>query len=134
MIRVNDLMTTNPVTASPDMTIPDLWGLMRAEGCRQLPIVDEDRLVGIVTERDILAVKQSPIFEKGTAETIMTSNPITVSPDTPAYRAAAMLNAYKFNALPVVDKQILVGIITTSNFLAQYDMNKFPLLVEKRQR
>jgi CBS domain-containing protein len=47
----------------------------------------------------------------------MTPNPITVTSDTPAYRAAEMLSTYKFGALPVVDNEVLVGIITVTDFL-----------------
>jgi CBS domain-containing protein len=47
----------------------------------------------------------------------MTTNPMVVTPDTPAYRAASMLSIYKFGALPVVDGEVLVGIITVTDFL-----------------
>jgi CBS domain-containing protein len=50
----------------------------------------------------------------------MTANPITVEPSTPAYRAAEMLSAYKFGALPVVEQGMLVGIITVTDFLERF--------------
>jgi acetoin utilization protein AcuB len=54
----------------------------------------------------------------------MTPNPITVSPETPAYRAAEMLSIYKFGALPVVDNEKLVGIITVTDFLDYFASNQ----------
>lgn len=47
----------------------------------------------------------------------MTANPMTVSPDMPAYQAAHILSLYKFGALPVIDEGVLVGIITVTDFL-----------------
>jgi CBS domain-containing protein len=47
----------------------------------------------------------------------MTAGPITVTPNTPAWRAAQMLSIYKFGALPVVDGEMVVGIISVTDFL-----------------
>ena len=60
---------------------------------------------------------QTELLDKLNVESCMTANPITVSPDTPAYQAAEMLSMYKFGALPVVDEETLVGIITVTDFL-----------------
>lgn len=118
MLTVQDLMTSNPLTVAPETPIHLLRDLMAQQCCHQLPVVKNGKLVGIVTERDIKSVEFTPIYQKGTTETIMTENPITVSPNTVAHRAVALLNAYKFNALPVLDGDKVVGIITTSNFLS----------------
>ena len=128
MLTVNDLMTVDPLTITSDTPLRRIFELMKREGCRQLPVVDGDKLVGIVTDRDIRLVMNSPIvlherwqdeelLDKVVAEGVMTPNPITVSPDIPAYKAAEMLSTYKFGALPVVDHETLVGIITVTDFL-----------------
>ncbi len=57
------------------------------------------------------------ILDNVSAENCMTPDPMTVSPDTPAYHAANLLSIYKFGALPVVDNGTLVGIITVTDFL-----------------
>ena len=90
---------------------------MRGDGIRQLPVVEQEQLVGIITERDVRTLLRTDLFDIGSAEMVMTENPITVTPMTPIYRAAEMLHAYKFGALPVVDDARLVGIITTSDIL-----------------
>jgi acetoin utilization protein AcuB len=134
MLTVNDLMTVIPNTVSLNTPLRSLIGLMKAQGYRQLPIIDKGKLVGIVTDRDVRLVMNSPIMLHGrwqdedildnvTAESIMTSNPITVTPDTPAFRAAEMLRTYKFGALPVVDGESLVGIITVTDFLEYFISN-----------
>lgn len=128
MLTVNDLMTVIPNTVTPDTPLRQVIEVMKTEGCRQLPVLENGRLVGIITDRDIRLVMNSPIvlhgrwqdeelLDKVTAESCMTPNPMTVSPETPAYRAASMLSIYKFGALPVVDDDVLVGIVTVTDFL-----------------
>jgi acetoin utilization protein AcuB len=102
---------------------------MKEEGYRQLPVLDEsDRLVGIVTDRDVRLAMNSPLIlrerwqdetllDTVTAASCMSPDPVTISPDSPAYRAGEMLSAYKFGALPVVDQDTLVGIISVTDFL-----------------
>jgi CBS domain-containing protein len=117
MLTVADLMTVRPVTVAPDTLVSNVAELMQREGYRQLPVVENGELVGIITDRDIRMVQRDGHFETATAESCMTPNPITVTSDTPAYRAATMLTVYKFGALPVVDQHSLIGIITVSDFL-----------------
>lgn len=128
MLTVQDMMTIVPDTISPTTTLRDIIGMMKTEGYRHLPVVDGGKLVGIITDRDIRLVMNSPmvlherrqdeeLIDAVTAESCMTPNPVSVAPDTPAFRAAEMLSIYKFGALPVVEKDTLVGIITVTDFL-----------------
>lgn len=129
MLTVNDLMTVDPVTVKPGTNLRRIIALMKREGCRQLPVVvDDNRLVGLVTDRDVRLILNSPLalqehmheealMETMLAEGFMTLNPITVTADTPAYKAAEMLSIYKFGALPVVEGETLIGIITVTDFL-----------------
>ncbi len=116
MQTVNELMTCYPMTVAPDTPLEVVWTMMEGEDVRQLPVVEERKLMGIITERDVRPVLRSELFEIGSAEMVMTEYPITVTPNLPLYRAAEMLRAYKFGALPVVDDGALVGIITVSDF------------------
>ena len=135
MLTVNDLMTIIPNTVTPETTLRQVIEVMKTQNCRQLPVLDQGRLVGIITDRDIRLVMNSPlvlhgrwqdeeILDKMTAETCMTPDPMTVSPDTPAYQAATMLSVYKFGALPGVDQGSLVGIITVTDFLNYFAMQR----------
>ena len=128
MITVNDLMTVIPSSVSPNTPMRTVIGVMKTEGCRQLPVLDNGKLVGIITDRDVRLVMNSPVVLHGrwqdeelldnvTAESCMTPNPISVTPNTPAYRAAEMLSIYKFGALPVLENDTVVGIITVTDFL-----------------
>ncbi|PID86223.1 MAG: hypothetical protein CSB13_04090 [Chloroflexi bacterium] len=135
MLTVNDMMTVVPDTIGPATPLRDIIGMMKSEGYRHLPIVADGKLVGIITDRDIRLVMNSPmilherrqdeeLIDTVTAEACMTPNPVTVTPDTPAYRAAEMLSIYKFGALPVVDNSKLVGIVTVTDFLDFFATNQ----------
>ena len=128
MLTVNDLMTVRPCTVGPDTPLRYVIRFMKGEGCRQLPVVDRGKLVGMITDRDVRLALNAPflkrwrrqdedLLDKLTAEGCMTAGPITVTPDTPAWRAAQMLSIYKFGALPVVDGEMVVGIISVTDFL-----------------
>ena len=71
------------------------------------------------------------ILDTITAESCMTPDPMTVAPDMPAYQAANMLSTYKFGALPVVDNEGLVGIITVTDFLNYFAMQQ-PEAIDQR--
>ena len=133
MLTVNDLMTVIPNTVTPQTTLRQVIELMKTQSCRQLPVLDNGKLVGIITDRDVRLVMNSPLVLHGrwqddeildniTAENCMTPDPMTITPETPAYQAANMLSIYKFGALPVVDKGLLVGIITVTDFLNYFAM------------
>jgi acetoin utilization protein AcuB len=132
MLTVNDLMTVEPLTVTLETPLREVIQLMKVEGCRQLPVLDGiGKLAGIITDRDVRLAMNSAfvlherwqdetLLDTATVESCMTPNPLTVTPDTPAYRAAEMLSAYKFGALPVVENGELIGIISVTDFLEQF--------------
>ena len=128
MLTANDLMTVNPITIEPTTTLRRIIEIMKQEGCRQVPILDNNQLIGIVTDRDVRLAMNSPmvlhgrwqdeeLLDQATAENVMTTNPLTTTPETPVYQVARILSTYKFGALPVLDDGTLVGIITVSDLL-----------------
>lgn len=128
MRTVNDLMTVNPDSVEPDTTLRQMLTLMKWHGYRQLPVTEGDKLVGIVTDRDLRLVLNSPMvlhnqaedqkmMDTVTAASIMTADPFSVTPETPLSTAADMLSLYKFGALPVVEGETLVGILSVTDFL-----------------
>lgn len=131
MLTVGDIMTRKPTTVHPDTPLREVIGLMKVRACRQLPVVDDHRLVGIITDRDIRLAMNSPLvlhersddlrlLNDTTADVCMTPNPMTIEASAPAKLAATLLQTYKFGALPVVDNGSLVGIVTTSDILHSY--------------
>ena len=124
---VKDWMTPNPITAPPDMPLPDAHKLMKDHHIRRLPVVDQQsKLAGIVTRGDIRGAEPSEatslsIFEihyllsRLTLDRIMTKDPVTVRPNTTLGEAARLMLQHKIAGLPVVDDGRIVGLITESD-------------------
>lgn len=121
---VDRMMTREVVKVTPDSKVPHMTGVMRDRHVRHLPVVDaNDRLVGLVSERDLRRVAPSPIstlsageanylLNKVTADQIMHRQVVTCAPDTLVEQAACMMRDRGIGCLPVVAEQRLVGIIT----------------------
>lgn len=124
---VRELMTPNPVTVRPDTSVPDALRLMRERKVRRLPVVDSHgRLVGIVSDKDLLYASPSPattlavweipdILGKLKIEKVMTHDVVTVSEKTPLEEAARLMADKKIGGLPVMQGPDLVGIITETD-------------------
>ncbi|GAB4566733.1 MAG: hypothetical protein Kow0047_18350 [Anaerolineae bacterium] len=127
-LRVADIMTPNPVTVTPTNAIGTAISLMRAGGFRRLPVVENGRLVGIVTARDLRLASNAPvavreqwydnyILQHIAVSTCMTPNPVTITSDSPVSEAARLMRDHKISGLPVVDEGRLVGIVTETDLL-----------------
>ncbi len=124
---VKDRMTKHPITISQETPVAEALTFMRQNRIRRLPVLDRHgRLVGIVSEKDLLYVSPSPattlsVYEVGyllskiRVEEIMTRDVITVSPDTPLEQAARIMVDNKIGGLPVMEDGVLVGIITETD-------------------
>ena len=132
MLRVKDLMSDGLEVVSPDAHLHDVLVKMNQAGYRHLPVVSEDKLVGIITDRDLRLAVNSPIVEEEAEldrETVldelrvdecMTPDPQCVSSSTPARDVADLLSLNKFGAMPVVDEGELIGMISYIDFLKHY--------------
>ena len=114
-MKVSDCMTPAPACLGPDDTLTAAQALMDAGDFRAVPVIKNDNLVGIITDRDIRKYWQQPEVPKIGA--IMSENPICISPDDSVNEAIRMLLAYKIGGLPVIRGHKLVGIITTTDIL-----------------
>ena len=117
MVYVSDLMTSPVITVEPATLVRDVTKLLQRERIQQVIVVDREVVVGIVTKRDVRAVRWAKDYDRLTAKTVMTRKPVAVSMSTAADRAIELLNAYRFDALPVIEDGVLVGIVTTSDVL-----------------
>ncbi len=112
---IKDYMTPNPVTVSPKTKVRDTFFLIKKYGFHQLPVVEDGKTVGIITDRDLRTALFRPDL---TVEEIMTPDPITIGEGEPVESAILILRENRFNALPVVsEKGELVGIITLRDIL-----------------
>lgn len=127
---VSDIMTTNVVTIREEDNLELIEGEMQSFRFRHMPVVDEGKLVGVVTHRDLLRASAS-VFDPGQAQKtaairaqffvadLMTRNPITVQPTTPIGQAAKLMNDHKIGCLPVTDDHgTLVGIVTSADMVS----------------
>lgn len=116
-------MTPNPITAPPDMTHPAALDLMRKNGIRHLPIMEEGKLIGIVVENDLLSSRPSQattlsiyeiytILDKLTLRQIMSAPVYAVEEDCPMEEAARIMIQNRITGLPVMRGDEIVGIIT----------------------
>jgi len=125
-------MTRDVISVHPDTPLLEVQNLLKQHGFRHLVVVDDEgQLRGVLSNRDVL--KALSPFLNTNAETqrdvrtlaqpthkLMNPNPRTVTPDTPADEAAAVLLDGAISALPVVEGTELVGIVTTKDLLRHY--------------
>lgn len=117
-MQVSERMSVKPTSVTPDDTLAAAKALMDAEGFHRVPVLEGDRLVGILTERDIRL--HWGYLESTKVDAAMTAEPIFITPDTSIEEAARVLLRHKIGGLPVVDKGKLVGIITTTDILKAF--------------
>ncbi len=125
-MRIKDVMTKNPITVDSKTLVVDAQKIMRENNIRRLPVLDKGKLVGIVTQHDLLQAAPSPatslsihelnyLLAKMKVEEVMKKNPITLAPDTPFEEALRIGQDKKIGSFPVVDQGKLIGIITESD-------------------
>lgn len=112
-MEAHDQMTRKLVTVSPDNTLAKAKALMDSHNFRHVPVVEDGKLVGILSNNDI---RWHGHLSAMVAEA-MTPNPVTVTPETTIDEAARLMLHRKINAVLIVDSGAPVGIITTSDIL-----------------
>ncbi|MBK9153456.1 MAG: CBS domain-containing protein [Chloracidobacterium sp.] len=116
-IRCRDIMTSSVTTAARDNTLRDVAAMMREGDMGSVPVVEEGKLVGIVTDRDIVvrAVAEGKGPETSVAEA-MTTDIFSVKPDDFAFEAVRLMGDKQVRRIPVVDEDgKLAGIIAMAD-------------------
>ncbi len=117
-LPVRDVMASDLVTVRPHETARHAYRLMRDHRFRHLPVVEDGRLVGILSDRDLRPVLLSPGLARARVRELMSEDLTTVGPDAPLEEAASLLVVKKIGCLPVVEQGRLVGIVTKTDLLA----------------
>lgn len=124
-----DLMTTDVVTLDEGDTLTDLDQAMRVLRFRHMPVTDGRKLIGLVTERDLLRVHASSLLPHKRRQDdfierlvrvadVMTHDMLTAAPDTPLLDIAALMMRSKRGCVPVIEADgSLAGIITEADFV-----------------
>ena len=112
-MHIRDVMTPNPRTLTPNDTIQNAAQVMRDEDTGVVPVVDNGRAVGMVTDRDIVvrAVADGSAPSRPIRE-IVTSAVISATPDMSTREAAQLMSEHQIRRLPVVENERLVGIVS----------------------
>ena len=117
MARIRDVMTSNPAAAEPSTTVLDAAKVMAAEDVGPVPIVEGERLVGVVTDRDlvvrVLAEGRDP--SSTTIGEIASSDLVTVQPDSDLSEAVQLMSRHQIRRLMVVENGRLVGIVAQAD-------------------
>jgi CBS domain-containing protein len=138
MLQARNIMTTDVLTVSPETSISELSKLLENRKIGGVPVVEQEgRLVGVITQNDLVERARdlelppainildfhiylqipSHLFHKvekmlgTTVGDCMTKNPVTVAPDAPVSKVAALMAKQKVHTIPVVEGSKLVGII-----------------------
>lgn len=137
MLTARDIMTTEVITTTPGASVTKAAELLESHRISGLPVVDQGRLVGVITQSDLVQrardlelppainlldlrifIETPSHFRRrlekmlgGTVKEVMTPDPITVPPETPLPDLAALMDRKKVHTLPVVEGGKLVGII-----------------------
>ncbi|MFO3796134.1 MAG: CBS and ACT domain-containing protein [Anaerolineales bacterium] len=123
---VGERMSRPVIFLTPEMPVHDALDLFKKERIRRAPVVKDGKLVGIVSEKDLLNASPSPattlsiwemhyLLSKITVSEVMTKNVITVTEDTPIEEAARIMADNKIGGLPVMRDDQVVGIITETD-------------------
>jgi CBS domain-containing protein len=119
---VADVMTEDPITIGPVTSFKACTNLMRIHEVSALPVVDrESKILGIVSEADLLAKEARPLRGKAKAtraSELMTTDPITTSASSPLAAAASLMFQHHVKVLPVIDPQRhVVGVVSRAQIL-----------------
>ncbi len=117
-MSIRDLMTTSPRTVDPSAPIVEVARVMRDADVGPIPVVEGDKLVGLVTDRDIVVrvVAEGEDPSATTAAEIMSSDLVTVDPDQPLDEALRLMATHQVRRLPVTEEDgRLVGIVAQAD-------------------
>lgn len=129
---VKERMTANPITTTENTPIAEAGEILRKHSFARLPVMRDDKLVGIITRNDLLKVSPSEattlsvwelnyVLSKLTVKDAMTRNPVVIKTEDTLEEAALIMREREVGALPVMDgKGKLVGIITESDIFEAF--------------
>ena len=114
-MQIHEIMSTNVVTIGPREAASAAWSRMRRRGIRHLVVMDEDRVVGVLSERDLGGRSGAATRKNRVVRDLMTPRVETADPEASVDDAAELMRRRLIGSLPVVDGDDLVGIVTATD-------------------
>jgi len=119
-MKVKNWIKRPPITIERTALLQEAVQLMKKHSIRHLPVLEDDQLVGFITESDLRQFYFPAMVEKIPVHQVMVLNPITINVNASIETAARLIHDYKIGGLPVLDKKTLVGVITASDLLSAF--------------
>ncbi|MCW3161720.1 CBS domain-containing protein [Chryseobacterium oryctis] len=131
-VPVSQIMTKDLITLNLSQSLYDAEKLFKNNNIRHIPVVENNKLLGVLSYSDLLKISYADVDESGDAEDVpvsavvydmfsisqvMTKAPITVEPDTTIKEVAEILSQQSFHSIPIVENGELKGIVTTTDIL-----------------
>jgi CBS domain-containing protein len=131
---IRDAMTANPRAVTSSTSVAEAAQLMKSEDVGSLPVTDGDRLVGMVTDRDIVlrVVAEGKDVQSATVGEVASRELVTIDPQQNLDEALRLMAQHQVRRLPVVEEDgRLVGILAQADVAQQGDDKKTGQMVEK---
>lgn len=114
-MNVREIMSADPACVARSTKIVEAARLMAETGVGALPVCDGKRVVGIVTDRDIVVRSVAEHSTSSYVESVMTLGPYTIDADAPLERAEALMAQHQVRRLPVCDGGRIVGMLSQAD-------------------
>ncbi|WP_088186251.1 CBS domain-containing protein [Desulfosporosinus sp. FKA] len=112
-MKVCDVMTRTVDWVGPKTTISEVSRLMKKDDVGSIPICDNNKVIGMITDRDIVlnVIAVGKDYNTAVVQDVMSKNVVSVSSNQDVHEAADLMSQYQIRRLPVVDQDRLVGIV-----------------------
>lgn len=121
MMKVSEFMTKDVASLKREDTVEHAAQLMKEYNVGSIPVVSENKIVGIVTDRDIAlrSAAEGENAQRQKVKDIMSSNPVVGKPDMDVHEAASLMSDRQIRRLPIVDNDNLVGIVSLGDLAVE---------------
>lgn len=117
-MSIADVMTVEVVSVTPEDTVTEAVRRMAARNIGAIVVCEDDRLVGIFSERDVLHLAVEPGFGLRSVREVMTPRPVAVAPDDDILGVAGLMRDRRIRHVPVVEDGHVLGIASTRDVMA----------------
>lgn len=121
--QISEIMTADPTTVTPRTPIVEVARLMREEDIGEVLVAEEERLHGLVTDRDLVvrAMADARDVEATAAQDVYSADLVTCSPDDDVSEAVRLMREHALRRLPVLDGETLVGVVSLGDLAVDRD-------------